>query len=83
MNQKVFFDELVIEDLKSLINKFWGKHSFLAIINHEISDKAQDYYEDKMSDNFIRVLHFLKRVSCDIKVGNKQERGMLGILKTI
>lgn len=79
MNQKVFFDELVIEDLKSLINKFWGKHSFLAIINHEISDKAQDYYEDKMSDNFIRVLHFLKRVSCDIKVGNKQERGVLGI----
>lgn len=79
MNQKVFFDELVIEDLKSLINKFWGKHSFLAIINHDISDKAQDYYKDKISDNFIRVLHFLKRVSCDIKVGNKQEIGMLGI----
>lgn len=79
INKKVFFDELMIEDLKNLINKFWGKHSFLAIINHDIGDKAQDYYKNKISTNFIHVLHFLNRVSCDIKVGNKQERGMLGI----
>ena len=56
MSEKIFTDKYLIDDLYILINKFWCKHSFLAIIEHDISDKSKKYYKNKISKNLIRVL---------------------------
>ncbi|MGV1026801.1 AAA family ATPase [Clostridium perfringens] len=79
MSEKVFNNRELIDDLQILLNKFWGKHSFLAIIEHDISDKSQEYYKSKISKNFMNVMSFLHNISCDVKIGNKQERGVLGL----
>lgn len=79
MSEKIFMDKDLIDDLQDLIYKFWGKHSFLAIIDHDIWDKSQKYYKDKISKNFIRVMSFFHKVSCNVKIGNKKQRGVLGL----
>lgn len=79
ISEKVFEGKELIDDIQNLLNKFWGKHSFLAIIDHDISDKSQEYYKDKISKNLITVMSFFHRISCNVKVGNKQERGVLGL----
>ena len=40
LSEKIFKDKSIIDDFKLLIDKFWGKHSFLAILMHEYSDKS-------------------------------------------
>ena len=79
MSEKIFTDKYLIDDLYILINKFWGKHSFLAIIDHDISDKSKKYYKNKISKNLIRVLSFFYNISCSIKVGNNGDIGVLGL----
>lgn len=79
ISDKIFNGKELLDDLYTLLNKFWGKHSFLAIIDYDISDKSQEYYKDKISNNLTNVMSFLHTISCNIKVGNKQERGVLGL----
>ena len=85
--EKVFFSEKVFlnkdfsDDLKIMIKKFWGKHSLLGILNHDIFDKTNKYYEDKISENMKNVLSFLRKVSCQVKYGNTQEKGVIGLPK--
>lgn len=79
MSEKIFMNKDLIDDLQILIDKFWGKHSFLAIIDHDIYDKSQEYYKDKISKNLIKVMSFFYKVSCNVKIGNKKQRGVLGL----
>lgn len=78
LSEKVFDKEL-INDLQILIDKFWGKHSFLSILDHDISDKSSKYYKNKISDNLLTVMKFLHRISCSVKFGNSNQRGVLGL----
>ena len=77
--RSIFMNKDLIDDLQILIDKFWGKHSFLAIIDHDIYDKSQEYYKDKISKNLIKVMSFFYKVSCNVKIGNKKQRGVLGL----
>lgn len=79
LSDKIFIDKTLVNDLKMSIDKFWGKHSFLAIVYHDIYDKNRKYYEDKMSVNFAIVLQFFKRVSCQIKYGTQKEKIVIGL----
>lgn len=79
MSEKIFMSKDLIDDLQILIDKFWGKHSFLAIIDHDIWDKSKEYYKDKISKNLIKVMSFFYKISCNVKIGNKKQRGVLGL----
>ena len=77
--EKIFKDKSIIDDFKLLIDKFWGKHSFLAILMHEYSDKSAHYYKDKISKNLLDILFYLRRMSCNLKIGNHAEYGLIGL----
>lgn len=79
LSEKIFKDKSIIDDFKLLINKFWGKHSFLAILMHEYSDKSAHYYKDKISKNLLDILFYLRRMSCNLKIGNHAEYGLIGL----
>lgn len=79
INNKIFLDKDSYQEIKSACNKFWGKHSFLSILLHEADDKSDHYIKEKISENFNLVLEFLSRLSCKIKFGNKEERGVIGL----
>lgn len=79
LSEKIFKTKAIIEDLKLLIDKFWGKHSFFAILLHELLDKSNHYYKDKLSKNLQNILLNLNRMSCNLKIGNRAEYGLIGL----
>ena len=83
INEKVFLDKNTYTEIKTACLKFCGKHSFLSILLHEINDKSDKYIRDQISDNFDSFLKFITRISCKIKFGSRQERGILGLPKEV
>lgn len=83
INEKIFLDKNTYSDLKKSCLRFWGKHSFLSILLHEINDKSDKFIRNQISDNFDSFLKFITRISCKIKFGSRQERGIIGLPKEI
>ena len=78
ISTKIFQDRSSYQAIKKACAKFWGKHSLLSILMHESDDKADQYIREQIEENFALVLHFFSRVSCKIKFGSRQERGIIG-----
>jgi AAA15 family ATPase/GTPase len=81
LSEKIFFDKELNQNLYRMINQFWGKHSFLSLYLYDRNDKADDYYENKVSDKFNLVMHHFTSLSCKIQYGNSSERGIMGLHK--
>lgn len=79
INEKIFLDKSSYQSIKESTDKFWGKHSFLSILIHEIHDKSDQFLKDQISDNFFEFIKFITRISCKIKFGSRQERAVLNL----
>lgn len=79
ISTKIFQDRASYQAIKKACAKFWGKHSLLSILMHELDDKADQYIREQIEENFASVLQFFSRVSCKIKFGSRQERGIIGL----
>ena len=79
LSWKIFKTKAIIEDLKLLSDKFCGKHSIFAIHLHELLDKSNHYYKDKLSKNLQNILLNLNLMSCNLKIGNRAEYGLIGL----
>lgn len=79
INAKIFHDKSAFQAIKKACKKFWGKHSLLSIILHELDDKADSYIREQLEANFARLLSFFTKISCKIKFGSRQERGIIGL----
>ena len=79
ISTKIFHDRASYQAIKKACAKFWGKHSLLSILMHESDDKADQYIREQIEENFALVLQFFSRVSCKIKFGSRQERGIIGL----
>ena len=78
INPKIFLEKTAYQSLQEACNKYWGKHSLLAILLHEIKDKADTYIKNQLSENFKTVLNFLLNISCKTSRG-KHQQNMLGL----
>ncbi|WP_290148001.1 ATP/GTP-binding protein [Lactobacillus intestinalis] len=83
INEKLFLNKDAYNTIYEGVQKFWGKHTFLSIVFHEIRDKADQYIKDKISNPFEDVLHFMECISCKIKFGSSQENFRLSHPKEI
>ena len=79
ISTKIFQEKAAYQEIKSACAKYWGKHSLLSILMHESDDKADEYIKEQLSDNFDEVMAFLSRISCKVKFGSRQERGIIGL----
>lgn len=70
INNALFKNPILRSDVGEQLKKFWGKHTFLAIIIHELNDKATQYMKEGLLDNFYTVLESFSKVSCDINKNN-------------
>lgn len=70
INKALFQSETLKNDVINQARRFWGKHTFLAIFIHEMSDKADQYIQEGLLKNFLRVLTAFSRVSCYINANN-------------
>lgn len=80
LNEKVFIDKAFLADVYTNLTKFWGKHSLLAILQHETGDKTQSYLNSAISKQFKICLEDLLRLSCKVKFPNAPERGIVGLV---
>jgi AAA15 family ATPase/GTPase len=79
INEKIFKDKALVNEIRNACNKFWGKHTFLSIIEHETDDKAENYFHNQITSQFKNVLGFFSDLSCKVKYGSRQERGIIGL----
>ena len=66
INKGIVTDKDLLCDIKQAAKKYWGKHSILAIIKHELDDKSEAYVQESITGNFEDVLCELRLVSCYI-----------------
>lgn len=83
LNEKVFVDKAFLADINTNITKFWGKHTLLAILQHEVGDKTQSYLDSAISRQFKICLEDLLRMSCKVKFPNTPERGIGSLIYPI
>lgn len=79
ISTKIFLERVAYQEIKLACTKYWGKHSLLSILMHEASDKADEYIKNKLSKNFNLIIDFLSKISCKVKFGSCQERGIIGL----
>lgn len=56
LSPKVFFDKNYCAELLENIDKYWGKHTFLAILQDEIEKKNRSYIEKKIRKNLLEII---------------------------
>lgn len=78
INPNIFTDKNYFSSFAELIDKYWGKHSFLSILSYEIEDKKREYMNKKVSKNLFEVLVYLKMICAKVKGGNHSEFGIIG-----
>lgn len=79
ISAKMFLEKNAYQEIKHSCLKYWGKHSLLSILMHESDDKADEYIKEKLTENFDCIMDFLSRISCKVKFGSRQERGIIGL----
>lgn len=79
INDKIFLDKIAYKSISQSTYKFWGKHSFLSILIHEMNDKSDQFIKNQLTDNFKEILNFITSISCKIKFGSRQERAIIGL----
>lgn len=79
ISPKLFLDKKAHSEIIASCKKYWGKHSLLSILLHESDDKSDQYIKNQISDNFDIVLDFFSQISCKVKFGSRQERGVIGL----
>lgn len=78
INSNIFIDKTYYNDFIILLDKYWGKHSFLSILSYEIEDKKKEYMNKKISKNLYNVLSYLTLMCTKIKGKNHSEFGIIG-----
>ena len=78
INESIFIDKLYYQEVLGNIEKFWGKHSLLAILNYDRIDKARNYLDKRISMSFLAVMNEFISLTCKVKNGSSGELGVLG-----
>lgn len=78
INESIFVDKLYYQEVIGSIEKFWGKHSLLAILNYDRIDKARNYLDRRLSQSFLKVMNEFISLTCKVKNGSDGELGILG-----
>ncbi len=77
INKKSYYNEL-----KDLSEKYFGKHSFMSILNYEISDKRKEFINENINENLLDVVEFLDSIFIQVNA-NSSIRGKVGLSDNI
>lgn len=72
INTSIVKDKDLLHDIKADAKRFWGKHSLLSIILHEIQDKSDTFGQKNLSQNFSEVLYEFRFISCSVGIGSRE-----------
>ena len=72
INSAIVLDKDFFADIKAAAKRFWGEHSILAIILHEVRDKSRTFAQENISENFYDVIAEFKMLSCYLGIGSRR-----------
>ncbi len=79
INEKIFKDNIYFNEFNNLLEKYWGKHSFLSILIYEMEDKKNGYVEKRISKGLSTVVDYLTSICTRVKGGNRSLFGITTI----
>ncbi len=62
-SNKLFADHKVEDEIRDEVDKYWGKHTFLSILNRERSEKNEQYIEAKYLSYAFDILNMLQETT--------------------
>lgn len=63
MSPSIFFDSPYNRELKENIEKYWGKHTFMSILDNETYTKNKEFIESRVHKNMLAVLEWFEKYS--------------------
>ena len=63
MSPSIFFDSAYSRELRENIEKYWGKHTFMSILDNETVTKNRKFIESRVHQNIFDVLKWFRRYS--------------------
>lgn len=79
INKSLFKSDKYYNEIKDLVDKFWGKHSFLSILLFEKQDKTKKYISNNISKNIFNIIIYFLSMSIHIKNGSNIEKGKINV----
>lgn len=76
VNRGIVADDDLYTDIMAAVKRFWGKHSILAVVLHEISDKSTAFGREKLSEHFADVLDEFVLLSSYVELGSRRWSGL-------
>lgn len=78
LSPSTFFDKNYNEELRTLIQQYWGKHTFLSIMMSEFHSKNEDYLKESVSDSFLTFFNWILGIWLSSKTSpvERQRRGI-------
>ncbi len=76
MNRGIVADDDLYADIMATAKRFWGKHSILAVVLHEMNDKAIAFGRGKLSKHLSEVLNEFVLLSCYVELGSRSWSGL-------
>lgn len=81
INSSLFKSDKYLNEIKDLVDKFWGKHSFLSILLFEQEDKSKKYISKNINNNIFDVIKYFLSMSIYIKNSSNTEKGKVSVDK--
>lgn len=73
----LFLNTKAKEELSDEIQKFWGKHTFLGIIFHQIYERNDNYIQSTLSEYLLQVIQLFMDTTVVSKASNKHNSGVV------
>lgn len=67
LSPSIFTNKKYNKELKENIKKYWGKHTFLAILYNEFLEKNSSYLYNKIDEKILKILNFFENISVNYK----------------
>lgn len=75
-SNKLFLSNKIKEEFTTEIKKYWGKHTFLSILQKEINEKNEQYIKDGILKYVLDVLEMFREIFVDLKNSNGSRSGL-------
>lgn len=81
LSNYIFEDTSITNNFKDVCNEYWGKHSFLSILLHELNNKSKKFINTnfKFTENFNSFFEFIHSYSCHIRISTKNNNSFLSV----
>lgn len=66
INENIFKDKEYKNYFKKQLLSYWGKHSFLSILNNETEEKTKNFISKNIDKSIVNILYFLKFLNISV-----------------